>query len=160
EGYRVARPIGAVTGKPVTSRYQAFEVVNVRRLLLVPRHLVVTAVGVQPGDGERVLAAVVVKEHRTSLRLTRCRACCRGEQCRDQGQSEPGQRRQPSGPAQRGFLGRHNGPPFSLSRPARPGARASPGRAGIQLRSGGTLVALDGGTDTRSELLGSAVTTA
>src|SRR5262249_42054719 len=34
EGHRVARPISALTGKAVTSCYQAFEVVNVRRLLL------------------------------------------------------------------------------------------------------------------------------
>src|SRR5262245_62698476 len=81
EGHPVARPIGALTSKAVTSCYQAFEVVNVRRLLLIPRHLVVTAVGVQPGDGERVLAAVVVKEHWANLRLTRCWGCCRREQC-------------------------------------------------------------------------------
>ena len=70
----VAILVGAIADETVTPYHQAFEVINVRRFLLDSRHLIVTAVRVQPWDWERLFGAIVVEKRGKSRRLTKAQA--------------------------------------------------------------------------------------
>jgi hypothetical protein len=66
--------VSAFADKTITPYHQAPEVKYVRRFPLDSRHLIVTAVRVQPWDWERLLGAIVVKKRGKSRGLTKAQA--------------------------------------------------------------------------------------